>query len=515
MGTIYSLEGKAIKYSARTPVITRRTLIGATTFSAIVILTIVGYLLVREYRNTEEDAKRSALNIVQLISRDIRTTFSTYDSALINIADLLHSQVLSTLPVQTQHALLFDRTSEAPSSGGFFVLDAQGKLIAHSQPGVRVPANALQQPWFTAHQHTAVDDLYISHPQLANADSNEWIILLSRRLPSPDGAFAGVVVGQLKMSYFQNLFRGLDIGPSGNISLLDTDGTLMMQYPATSKIAAGQDLSQAPNFKRFLNERYGGFIAMSAIYHHERLYNFAQVHDLPMIVVVAVAASSIFSNWQHTALLIGSVTLLLCLGLSWLTWLLLRELSLRHLAERDLATLASTDPLTGLANRRTLDRTLDLEWRRAQRSGCPLSLVMIDIDHFKAFNDDYGHQAGDEALRQVAQAIEAHVRRPGDLAARYGGEEFAVVLSETEAAGTRVLCEKIRLAVEQMPAVLPDHKKLTISLGSCTRYAKPGETPDALLSVADKALYQAKNTGRNRVVNINETGLNALKPPLV
>ncbi|MGE8344298.1 sensor domain-containing diguanylate cyclase [Pseudomonas helleri] len=481
----------------------------------MVILGIVSYLLVREYRNTEADARRSALNIVQLINRDIRNTFSIYDSALINLIDLLHTQALATLPAQTRQSLLFDRTNEAPSSFGFFVLDAQGKLIARSKPVVSVPPNATQQPWFSVQQNSTRDELFISHPYLASSDSPEWIIYLSRRLVAEDGTFAGVAVGKLKISYFQNLFRGLDIGPSGNISLLDTDGTLMLQYPPTSKISIGQDLSQAPNFRRFLNERFGSFIAMSGIYHHERLYTFAQVHDLPIIVVVAIAASSIFSNWQHTALVIGSVTLLLCLGLLWLTWLLIRELNLRLHAERDLAALASTDPLTGLANRRTLDRALDLEWRRAQRTGCPLSLVMIDIDHFKAFNDLYGHQAGDEAIRQVAAVIKTHVRRPSDLAARYGGEEFAVVLTETEAANTRLLCEKIRLAVEQMPPVLPEHKKLTISLGSCTRYAKPGETQDALLSAADKALYQAKKAGRNRVVNINETGLNAVKPPLV
>ena len=480
----------------------------------MVILGIVSYLLVREYRNTEEDAKRSAMNIVQLINRDIRNTFSIYDSVLINVIDLLQTQILETLPAQTRQSLLFDRTNEAPSSFGFFVLDAHGKLVARSQPGFSAPANASQQPWFNTHRNSTSDELLISPPQLAHTDTPEWIVFLSRRLSTADGTFAGVVVGQLKVSYFQNLFRGLDIGPNGNISLLNTDGILMLQYPATSKVHIGQDLSQAPNFRRFLNERYGSFIAMSGIYHHERLFNFAQVHDLPIIVVVAVAASSIFSNWQHTALLIGSVTLLLCLGLFWLTWLLIRELNLRLNAERDLAALASTDPLTGLANRRTLDRALDLEWRRAQRTGCPLSLVMIDIDHFKAFNDLYGHQAGDEAIRQVAAVIKAHVRRPSDLAARYGGEEFAVVLTETEAANTRLLCEKIRLAVEQMPPVLPEHKKLTISLGSCTRYAKPGETQDALLSAADKALYQAKKAGRNRVVNINETGLNAVKPPL-
>ncbi|MGO3031693.1 cache domain-containing protein [Pseudomonas helleri] len=219
----------------------------------MVILGIVSYLLVREYRNTEADARRSALNIVQLINRDIRNTFSIYDSALINLIDLLHTQALATLPAQTRQSLLFDRTNEAPSSFGFFVLDAQGKLIARSKPVVSVPPNATQQPWFSAQQNSTRDELFISHPYLASSDSPEWIIYLSRRLVAEDGTFAGVAVGKLKISYFQNLFRGLDIGPSGNISLLDTDGTLMLQYPPTSKISIGQDLSQAPNFQRFLN----------------------------------------------------------------------------------------------------------------------------------------------------------------------------------------------------------------------------------------------------------------------
>ncbi|MGO1273627.1 MAG: cache domain-containing protein, partial [Pseudomonas helleri] len=144
-------------------------------------------------------------------------------------------------------------------SFGFFVLDAQGKLIARSKPVVSVPPNATQQPWFSVQQNSTRDELFISHPYLASSDSPEWIIYLSRRLVAEDGTFAGVAVGKLKISYFQNLFRGLDIGPSGNISLLDTDGTLMLQYPPTSKISIGQDLSQAPNFRRFLNERFGSF----------------------------------------------------------------------------------------------------------------------------------------------------------------------------------------------------------------------------------------------------------------
>ena len=478
----------------------------------IAILSIVGYLLVREYRNTEEDAARSALNIVQLISRDIRNTLSIYDSALINLVNLVQSQALASLSPQTQQPLLFDRATEAPANAGFFVLDAQGKLIVSSRPGTSALDNAQQQLWFKVHRTQQSDTIFISHPILTPQPDPEWMLLLSRRISAPDGSFAGVVVAQMRMAYFQNLFRGLDLGPTGNISLVTTDGIMLIQYPATDKTFTGQDLGQRPVFLRFLTERYGSFTAMSGLYHLERLYNFAQVSDLPMVVVVALSTEHIFSNWRHTAALIGTATLLLCLGMLWLTWLLTRELRLRQHAERELAALAATDPLTGLANRRMLDKTLDLEWRRAQRSGEPLSLMMIDVDHFKAFNDNYGHQAGDEALRQVAQLIKTHVRRPADLAARYGGEEFAVVLTETDAAGTRLLAEKIRAAIEQMAPANPNTSKLTVSVGTCTRYAKPGDDQQALLSTADKALYQAKRRGRNRVIDINETGLNALKP---
>ncbi|KMM86763.1 diguanylate cyclase (GGDEF) domain-containing protein [Pseudomonas taetrolens] len=490
-------------------------LVGATALSVLTILSIVSYLLVREYRNTAQEATRATMNIVQLIDRDVRNTVTLYDSALVRVTNLLQSGVLTPLSSPTRQLLLFDRTSELPSCDGFFVVDASGKLISSSRPDQPADLNLTEQPWFKVHQAMANEEVFISNPFQASRTPNDWSIRFSRRMSGPDGEFRGVAVAQMKLSYFTSLLRGLDVGIHGNISLVSTDGTLLMQYPQTEAIRIGQNVSQAPNFIRFLNERYGSFIAMSGLYHVERLYNFSQVRDLPMIVVVALSTRTIFSNWQHTALLIGATTLLLCLGMIWLTWLLLRELRLRQHAERNLAGLASTDPLSGLANRRTLDDKLDHEWRRAQRAGNPISLIMIDVDHFKAFNDTFGHQAGDEALRRVAQVIKAHLRRPADLAARYGGEEFAVVLSDTDATGTRTLAEKIRIAVEHMEPVVPSERTLTISLGACTRYAKPGDELRALVSTADKALYQAKKGGRNRVVDINETGLNALKPIVV
>lgn len=192
------------------------------------------------------------------------------------------------------------------------------------------------------------------------------------------------------------------------------------------------------------------------------------------------------------------------------------HLQLKHQLDQ-LRALASTDGLTGLANRRIADETLTREWRRAQRSGRPLSLLLIDVDYFKLFNDRYGHPAGDACLRQVAARVRSAARRPTDLAARFGGEEFAVVLAETALSGACRVADSIRRAIiessipHEGSAVAPH---VTVSIGAA---CLGGEPPDAqlgsappppslrqfeladLIEAADQALYRAKKSGRNRV----------------
>ena len=174
-----------------------------------------------------------------------------------------------------------------------------------------------------------------------------------------------------------------------------------------------------------------------------------------------------------------------------------------HQANAELHRLAVIDGLTQVANRRFFDERLDCEWRRMGRKRQPLSLLICDVDHFKAFNDSSGHLAGDECLRKVACAIRAHARRPGDLVARYGGEEFAVILSHTDAPGALCVAEQIRCAVEGLgilhPAS-PTAERVTVSLGGTSRVIDGKTAPETLVAEADCALYAAKNAGRNRVV---------------
>ncbi len=175
-----------------------------------------------------------------------------------------------------------------------------------------------------------------------------------------------------------------------------------------------------------------------------------------------------------------------------------RDITRRKTLEAQLAALAATDSLTGLANRRTFDEHLAGEWRRATREQTALSLLLIDVDHFKAFNDRHGHQAGDDCLRVVATTIAGTARRPADLAARYGGEEFAVILPSTDAAGAAELAERIRAAVDRLAT--PPVENTTVSVGTAT--VRPGATggTSALIAAADAALYAAKRAGRNRVM---------------
>ncbi|AOI59734.1 diguanylate cyclase [Burkholderia diffusa] len=171
-------------------------------------------------------------------------------------------------------------------------------------------------------------------------------------------------------------------------------------------------------------------------------------------------------------------------------------------ANLELRRLTHSDGLTGLSNRRYLDEYLAAEWRRGTRERSELSLLMIDVDNFKLYNDTYGHVSGDSVLKQVAATIERSLGQAGDLAARFGGEEFAVVMPATSPGAARLLGEKIRLAVESLRlehAHSSTGRYVTISIGGASIVPAAGVPTTSLIEAADRALYRAKHDGKNRV----------------
>lgn len=173
-------------------------------------------------------------------------------------------------------------------------------------------------------------------------------------------------------------------------------------------------------------------------------------------------------------------------------------------ANQELQRLATLDGLTQVANRRRFDEYLEQEWRRLARERLPLSLIMCDVDFFKLYNDTYGHQAGDECLKQIAATLQRSAKRPADLVARYGGEEFAIVLPNTSQAGALFVAESIRKAIKSLRlahARSSANPYVTLSLGVASTIPSLDSTCKALVAAADTALYQAKATGRDRVMN--------------
>ncbi len=177
-----------------------------------------------------------------------------------------------------------------------------------------------------------------------------------------------------------------------------------------------------------------------------------------------------------------------------------RERELVELTEK-LRELSHIDGLTEVANRRAFENELERTWRRAQREGGEIALILVDIDHFKSFNDRYGHPAGDDCLRRVAATLRSLVKRPFDLVARYGGEEFAILLPGTHAVGAGLLAEEMRCAVEAMGVLHAGapRGRVTISCGVAAVAHRDGFNPADLVWMADRHLYDAKHAGRNCV----------------
>jgi diguanylate cyclase (GGDEF)-like protein len=262
----------------------------------------------------------------------------------------------------------------------------------------------------------------------------------------------------------------------------------------------GISIAGSSNYARFVGERSGSFVADSVRDGVRRHYAFARVDNLPLFLNVALSAEGIESEWRAKALVLGGIVLALCALTVILSLFFGRELKRRAAVEAELARLSMTDPLTGLPNRRRFDDALARAWKSSDRSGSPLSVLMVDADHFKRFNDRYGHAVGDLVLQSLARALSASVHRPDDLVCRFGGEEFAIILPSTDLAGAVRVAENIHAQASAiaMPQAGTGPGCVTVSVGiSCT--ASEGSVgADDLLRLADEAVYCAKARGRNR-----------------
>jgi len=491
---------------AWSPIAVVRSLTIAGIGVAVGVLGLGALVLLDARMDAWNQAKQASSNLTRALEGDIARNIQTYDLSLQGATAALSQPGLDLATPAVRHMALFDRAGTAEYLGSVLVLDEEGTVVANSTSILPERLNFADRDYFRIHQERPDAGLYISRPFQSRLRSGDSTIAISRRLPGEGERFGGVVMGALRLAYFRHLFSKLDLGSQGSVTLLRTDGTVLARHPFR-EADIGRDISKADTFRHFVASPSGQFVGAAALDGVERLYTFRRVGDLPLILSVGVSTAEVYAAWWGKVRTLGSVLLLLCGATIALSLLFKREMLRRIEAEKALtavaerlSVIAATDGLTGLANRRHFDTVLDREWRRAVRNQTPISLLLLDADFFKAYNDSYGHQKGDEVLRSIAACIRAALLRPVDTGARYGGEEFVVLLPDTDAVGAWTMAERIRGAVAalEIPHTASPTWRVTVSIGIKTAYPQREQQAGLLVEEADLALYEAKRSGRDR-----------------
>jgi diguanylate cyclase (GGDEF)-like protein len=483
-------------FGRRTDKVSRPWRLSAKLLIISSIIAVMGFSAVctsvmLDMRRSEEELARQTLeNLASGIDTDIGRNVEIYDLSLRAVATNMVLPEIDEVSKPLRQLILFDHAATARHFGAIQVFDSTGKLIIDASTLDPLPEDRSGEEYFQVHREQPDAELFISRPMLHHG---AYAIVLSRRISGKDGRFLGVVAGSIRFSYFHDLFGRLHLGANDTIAVFRRDGTVIMRRPFDLDII-GKNLGDLPGVKRVLSEPSGSYSGVSHSTHTPRLYVWRD-GARPLVVLVGKPWADIYSLWRMEATRIGAIMAALAVFVLGVSLFLGREISRRAAAEEKLEELATTDALTGLRNRRKFDTAIETEWRRAARQKRPLALLMIDADHFKTFNDSFGHQAGDEVLVGIAICISDSVRRAGDCAARYGGEEFAVLLPDMLPKQAFMVAETIRLKVEQWCG---ESATTTVSIGVASMIPEADTGWAEIMKMADRALYAAKEAGRNR-----------------
>lgn len=599
----------------------------------LAVLTIVGFsiqscvMLLEMRRDTWRHETQGSRNLLVAEADNIGRTVEFYDRSLESTASLLFEPGMATADVRLQQLALFDRSMSGTYFGAVRVIDTNGTVTHDSLSLSPMPPSPTELAALLRHRENLTSTLFITSPFGCQAN-DPGTINLSRRIEAPDGRFAGIVTGSIRLAYFKQLFGSLNLGPHDVVSLFRSDGTLLAHAPGISCIL--KSISGSEVMHRLDKAKRGTFVARSVLDNQFRVYTFAHLGNSRLILDVGLSLQDIYAPWREKARLAGLCLLTIILVSTGLLLLLRRELQTRNAAEHkaqenearyrlladyssdlilrfdnklvrtyvspscraygyepneligdtaeswmhpddwpvtwtliqnaqncshmtvvtyrvrhkdghyiwvegyynfipsdagfiavirdinkrklveaeleqvngELRRLATVDALSGLANRRSFDEQFLKEWSRANRGRTNVAILMIDIDHFKNYNDNYGHQGGDKVISAVGKCIQSNVRRPGDLTARYGGEEFVVILSDADLFGAIQVAETIRhkILALAIPHVASSYGVVSISIGVSSALPCLGiGSTETLFAAADLALYDAKRAGRNGV----------------
>lgn len=492
----------------------------ATVFVALVCISILALHIFFSWnvRSKDiDDAQVATANLSRALAEHAEATLTSADSVLFGIVQRLEVEGNDREALARLYPLLASYVKELPQLQGLFIYDQTGKWLVNSLDDSPWMLNNSDREYFIYHMTHNDRSAHVGVP-VKSRSTGDWVIPVSRRINHPDGSFAGVALATVAVEYFLKFYTSFDTGKKGEILLASQAGILLAERPLQVD-SIGKNISNenlvSDHTRR--NKR-GVALIKSPRDGLMRIYSYKRLEKYPLFVTAGVSYDEVLDGWRTETLLQSIGVLILVAMLAWLGKRLVSQIKLRAQAQQKLLAareklvemnktlqkMALEDSLTGVANRRQFDVTLANEFNRAKRESQSLALLMIDVDHFKKYNDTYGHPAGDVCLQKIGKVIQ--MNRPGDLSARYGGEEFAILLPNTDLKGAVNVAEKICTDVRNLN--IPHGKNptgiVTISVGVQAIVPNKNCNLMDLVSAADKALYTAKARGRDQVCSSDD-----------
>ncbi|WP_336777098.1 sensor domain-containing diguanylate cyclase [Pantoea sp. USHLN256] len=489
----------------------------------LLIVTVVSmniWTLREAWLGTVRQAQESAMNLALSQSRQAEDTFLQTELSLRQIQRDLQLQLATNIQGADLSHTMRELQRRLPQLHGLFYYDADGKWIATSAARVPTDINNSDREYFSYQRVNRRNSVHIG-PVITSRSTGDRVIPVSLRVSDASGGFKGVLLATIKVDYFRRFYSYYELGKRDVLVLMLADSTVLYARPMPDSYI-GKNLSASPLFQEMLARMDRGSGQWKSVLDGQaRIFGFARSDRYPIIVAAGYNSDDLFSTWINGRGQDIILNLILLLTIILLGTVQLRHArrvlryqqeltSLRdelHHANLALNQLAHVDGLTGLANRREFDRFLQEALANAAASGKPLSLIMMDIDFFKAYNDTYGHIAGDKCLTVIGGVLASVARRRSDMAARYGGEEFALILPDTSFDEGMTLAKRVVEAVRVLhqPHISSPKGQVTLSAGCATTASPASISAVKLLEHADHALYRAKRAGRDGAQGVQVT----------
>ena len=459
------------------------------------------------------DAELRALNLAKALDSYAESVINKSSLLLYDLVEHLEKDGVEFQKIIRLRDLVDNRQHLMAPSSSVTIYDEKGGWVMSSAGSMLKEVNSSDREFFSYHLNNRTENIFIG-PPAERLTAFQWVVTVSKRFNDKDGRFAGVVVITLAVEDFLGVFGAVDLGSDGVVVLTNGDGRTLVRYPLYEQSVGWSFSESIIHLGYLVDSMVASTRLVSSVDGVERIYAFRKNRNLPLVVTVAVGVEESLASWRLDAERIASAVLILMLFVGLINVVLIVNVKNRDEVESDLIDareellkvnneleeLVSIDHLTGLFNRRSFDEVLSKASLRACRDGCSLSLLIIDVDYFKRFNDFYGHLLGDECLKKISLVLKRCSTRELDFVARYGGEEIAIILPDTDILGAISIAKNALDAVHRLGVahVRSPLGRVTVSIGlACMEGGELIRNELMLIEAADKAMYEAKASGRN------------------